>query len=137
MTTSNGVAGRLRERADESDRLVAHLRGGNADLCREAADRIEALERELAQRDELLIKAEKLRFSRDITVESRGPSQWAVCDGGMVLNSEGEWEYEPLPSNRIPEFIARTRFTFAEAVTRARAIVDNPSSAKTSTGNRL
>lgn len=50
-----------------------------------------------------------------ITVESRGDDRWVVCDGGCCLNRDGEFEYEPLNSNRGEEFIARTRFSFEEA----------------------
>jgi hypothetical protein len=82
----------------------------------------EGLREDLELRDDLLIKAEKFRFGPDLTVESRGPSQWAVCHPGEVLNADGEWEWEPQPSSRTDEFIARTRFTFAEAVKRARAL---------------
>jgi hypothetical protein len=86
------------------------------------ASREEGLREDLGLRDDLLIKAEKFRFGPDLTVESRGPSQWAVCHPGEVLNADGEWEWEPQPSSRTDEFIARTRFTFAEAVKRARAL---------------
>jgi hypothetical protein len=89
----------------------------------EMADALEALAADLEQRDDLLIKAEKLRFTPDVTVESRGASKWAVCStGSEVLNIAGEWEWEPTPSGRDSDFIARTRFTFAEAVTKARAL---------------
>jgi hypothetical protein len=91
---------------------------------------ITSLREALEQRDDLLIKAEKLRFGPELTVESRGRSQWAVCQPGEVLNASGEWEWEPQPSSRTHEFIARTRFTFAKAVTFAREIA-NPSRKET------
>jgi hypothetical protein len=49
-----------------------------------------------------------------IYLESRGKGGWVVTDGSGVLNSDGEFEYEPLPSNRDDEFIARTRFKTIE-----------------------
>jgi hypothetical protein len=35
---------------------------------------------------------------------------------GYVLNNESKWEYEPMPSNRIEEFIKRTRFPLETAM---------------------
>ena len=35
-----------------------------------------------------------------------------------VMNTQGEWEHEPMPSSRTNEFIARTRFTLDEAFDR-------------------
>lgn len=44
------------------------------------------------------------------------PIKWAVVlDQNRVLNQDGEWEYEPLPSSRSDEFLARTRWDSAEA----------------------
>ena len=60
-------------------------------------------------------------FRSSVFVELRGVGVWAVTDGTCVLNSEGSWEYEPLPSNRTEEFIARTRFGLDEAFERGRA----------------
>jgi hypothetical protein len=56
-----------------------------------------------------------------LLIDSRGGDKWAVVHGGFVLNSEDEFEYEPLPSSRDEAFLARTRFRFDEAVERARA----------------
>ncbi len=40
-----------------------------------------------------------------------GSRLWAVRDtSGSVLNKLGEWEYEPLPSGRNAEFLARCRY---------------------------
>lgn len=55
-------------------------------------------------------------------VEARGQGWWVVTNGGAVLNKDGQWEYEPLPSSRTDEFLARTRFTLSEAVKEARGI---------------
>lgn len=42
---------------------------------------------------------------------------WAVLDCGFVLNKDGVWEYEPMPSSRDDEFLDRCRFdTFEDAV---------------------
>lgn len=49
-----------------------------------------------------------------ITVERmgqiKGPDLWAVRQFGNVLNKQGEWEFEPMPSNRDDEFMTRCRF---------------------------
>jgi hypothetical protein len=38
-------------------------------------------------------------------------------DTNECLNSEGEWEWQPMPSNRTDEFFERCRFkSFEEAV---------------------
>jgi hypothetical protein len=39
-----------------------------------------------------------------------GPAKWAVRRHGDCLNKQGEWEYEPMPSSRDDEFLARCRF---------------------------
>lgn len=62
-----------------------------------------------------------------LTVEERGEPEddsWAVKKMGSVLNREGEWEYEPSPSNRDDEFFARCRFTEAEALRLAKVAVN-------------
>lgn len=42
--------------------------------------------------------------------------RYVVRRAGDCLSKTGEWEYEPLPSSRDEEFIARCRFeTFGEA----------------------
>lgn len=65
-----------------------------------------------------------LRIGPDehVTVERRGPDEWAVCRDHQVLNSSAEWEYEPSPSNRGDDFIARTRFDFQRAVAAAQEV---------------
>jgi hypothetical protein len=51
--------------------------------------------------------------------QTAGPELWAVRYMGEVLNKRGEWEYEPLPSNRDDAFRERCRFaTPAEAYER-------------------
>lgn len=45
-------------------------------------------------------------------LERRDPEKdcWAIIDAGFCLNTDGEWEWEPSPSNRDADFIERTRF---------------------------
>jgi len=43
-----------------------------------------------------------------------GPALWKVARNGDCLNKSGEWEYEPMPSSRDDEFLARCRFDTAE-----------------------
>lgn len=55
-----------------------------------------------------------------IEVAHTKPSGWhvfAVRNGaGSCLNKDGEWEYEPMPSNRDEKFIFRCRFdSFSDA----------------------
>lgn len=50
-----------------------------------------------------------------------GSIKYAVRQSGACLNRSGEWEYEPIPSSRDDEFLARCRFdTWEDA---AKAIV--------------
>lgn len=45
-----------------------------------------------------------------LSVEYRGPKAWTIANHSCSLNRNGEWEYEPYPSNRTDEFIERTRY---------------------------
>ncbi|MES1979596.1 MAG: Lar family restriction alleviation protein [Pseudomonadota bacterium] len=61
------------------------------------------------------------RFDNEITVQRarqiEGPPLWAVRLNGECLNKSGEWEWEPMPSSRDDEFLARCRFaTHTEAI---------------------
>ncbi|MBC8737176.1 hypothetical protein F6X40_10185 [Paraburkholderia sp. UCT31] len=48
-------------------------------------------------------------------VSARGGSfSWKVSRANDVLNRDGEWEWEPSPSGRTAEFLARCRFGSAE-----------------------
>lgn len=85
----------------------------------------------LIEAADLLATATSFEINRDkftggVTVERRqqlsGPDRWAVVDGRAVLNTDGEWEYEPLPSNRTDEFLLRTRFSLEEALKLGRAV---------------
>lgn len=75
------------------------------------------LERQLRQR------ATRYEFGL-LILESRSQDEdsWAICRaGGEVLAKWAEtrtptWEYEPPPSSRTPEFLARVRWTFEDAI---------------------
>lgn len=66
---------------------------------------------------ELLDLAVKFRLDPDICVEKRGEGQWAVTTpSGCCVNTDLRQEYEPLPSNRSAEMLARTRFSLEDAL---------------------
>ncbi len=44
---------------------------------------------------------------------------WAIRRGGYVLNRDGQWEHEPLPSSRDDAFLARCRYPLADALRHA------------------
>ena len=69
--------------------------------------------------------AYRIDAERELRVERRGAEAWAVREEASVVNRDGEREYEPMPSSRDEDFIARTWFGLAEAlrVARARAAV--------------
>jgi len=46
---------------------------------------------------------------------SDGTERWVIKDMAEVLNKDGNWEFEPSPSNRSTDFLERTRYTFEEA----------------------
>jgi hypothetical protein len=56
------------------------------------------------------------RYHFEITVEWRGKGKWAVKDGSYVLGSDGEWDYEPLPSSREDDWLATHRFDLETAL---------------------
>jgi hypothetical protein len=57
-----------------------------------------------------------------LTVEWRGDGNWCVRDMFGCYQASGEREYEPSPSNREDDFIARTRFPLDEALAVAERI---------------
>lgn len=64
----------------------------------------------------------------EVTIEERqqmdGPALWCVAWRGRVLNRAGQWEYEPIPSEREDDFLERCRFASAdEALAAYRATV--------------
>lgn len=79
---------------------------------------------EVERLKKLLAMATKFQVTRDISMESRSAdsSTWAVVHYGSVLNRDGGWEYEPMPSYRTEEFIQRTRFPLDEAIRLAKAL---------------
>lgn len=62
---------------------------------------------------------------RDVRIEARQfdtkgeVSSWVVKNCDEVLNKDGEWEYEPMPSSRTDDFLERTRFSNLEDARRA------------------
>jgi hypothetical protein len=66
-----------------------------------------------------LEKVTTFQIAKTISISWRGEGAWAVCDMGLVLNHDGDWEYEPTPSNRTEEFKARTRYSLDEAFIKA------------------
>lgn len=76
------------------------------------------------QRDTAKIKLvpEVYRYEgTPITLESRGDGMWAICDRGCCWNKDGQWECEPLPSNRDDAYLKRNRYTFDEACAELKA----------------
>lgn len=57
--------------------------------------------------------ADEIRIERARQLE--GPPMWAVRLNGNCLNQQGEWEWEPRPSSRDAQFLARCRFDTAKA----------------------
>lgn len=61
------------------------------------------------------------QWDSEITIEAvrsaDGPDQYAIRRAGRCLNKKGEWEYEPLPSNRSAAFLKRCRYaTLGKAI---------------------
>lgn len=55
----------------------------------------------------------QITVQRAIQVD--GPDLWKVKRGDAhCLNRDGEWEYEPLPSSRDDDFLARCRYATAD-----------------------
>jgi hypothetical protein len=75
----------------------------------------------------LTLVPEEYRIWRDglpskLTIQRRGEGAWAVVSlSGYVVNTDGELEVEPSPSNRSENFVARTRLpTVNAALARAK-----------------
>ena len=58
--------------------------------------------------------------SWDIRVEWRGSDRWAVLHSRHCLGTDGEWDWETIPSERTDEWIAAHRFTLEAALHLAR-----------------
>lgn len=56
-----------------------------------------------------------------ITVEKRGSAGWAVLRNRWCLGADGEWEFEPTPSERADDWIATHRFPLERALELAKA----------------
>lgn len=57
-----------------------------------------------------------------LTVEYRGYGLWAVTHGSReCLGSDGEWDWEPIPSERDDAWRATHRFPLEEALLLARS----------------
>jgi hypothetical protein len=46
--------------------------------------------------------------------QMEGPDLWAVRRHAEVLSKEGAWEWEPMPSSRDDDFLARCRFSTSD-----------------------
>ena len=60
---------------------------------------------------------------RLVTIEARmwdeqeskpKPTNWAVCKDSTVMSKTGNFDYEPLPSNRTDAFLRKHRFNSAQ-----------------------
>ncbi len=49
-----------------------------------------------------------------VTIQERGPKQWCISQGALVMNMCGEWEYDPSPNHRSQEFMDRTHWKSPE-----------------------
>jgi len=91
---------------------------------------VSALLARLDKAEARLSLASTFWLNGSIAIERRANDSWAIKDGGNVLCADGEWEYEPFPSSRTDEFIARTRFTLDDAFHRAKAALPPPPSSE-------
>lgn len=48
------------------------------------------------------------------TPQRDGPDRWAIRQMGYAMNRQGEWDYEPSPSNRTDTFFKQFRWDNAE-----------------------
>ncbi|MFX4300139.1 hypothetical protein [Pseudosulfitobacter pseudonitzschiae] len=78
-----------------------------------------------AQLRDLLTQALSFRVDSEITIVHRGATGWAVSKGSATVNTDLEAEYEPMPSSRSEEYIARTRFPLEMAFDIARKYIAN------------
>jgi len=66
--------------------------------------------------------ATQFQISENITLEQRvsrkGKNKWAIAgpSGYCYCKDEDKWEYEPLPSNRSDDFLAKTRYSLPTAL---------------------
>jgi len=55
-----------------------------------------------------------------INVESRGEGRWAICRYRQCLDVDGNWDWEPSPSNRDDDWLATHRHDLDTALDLAR-----------------
>ncbi|MET9957389.1 hypothetical protein ABZ135_38340 [Streptomyces sp. NPDC006339] len=55
-----------------------------------------------------------------ITVEARGNGVWAVCRHRQCIDTNGNWSWESIPSERTDEWLAQHRFDLDTALNLAR-----------------
>ena len=55
-----------------------------------------------------------------IEVEWRGAGRWAVCRHRMCLGTDGEWDFESVPTERAEKWLAAHRFDLHTAMRLAR-----------------
>lgn len=68
-----------------------------------------------------LPEGHELRHSMTINVEYRGRNRYAVLNRlGEALGSDGEWDWEPRPSERDDDWIATHRFDLDTALNLAK-----------------
>lgn len=56
-----------------------------------------------------------------ITVERRGPNGWAATRRGWCLGADGEWDFEPLPSEHTDDWLKAHWFSLDRAIELAKA----------------
>jgi hypothetical protein len=61
------------------------------------------------------------RYHFEIHVEWRAPESWAVVRQAFCLGTDGDWEYESIPSERAEEWKATHRFPLERALELAKA----------------
>lgn len=76
------------------------------------------------------MEIEAVNFAAD----GQRPTSWCIRELGSVLARDGEWEIEPRPSMREPDFIQRTRFSTAQEAAEFAASVYAPLSARDALG---
>jgi hypothetical protein len=113
-----GLAGDLRRAAGTLERATAMVKAANPQGL--SLIKIHNQERIIALLNKAAAQLDRLSLATEFTcgnftISSRGNGKWAVLDVPWVLNRNGEFEHEPLNSNRTDEFLERTRYTFEEA----------------------
>lgn len=114
----------IRELADEVERLRAEVvSAGQAvkfaeQVASEAMEDIDRLRARVAELEAAIPPGFRIESMSDPrggylivrAVQRDGTSLWKVQHGHGVLGKDGRWEWEPQPSSRTDEYLARTRF---------------------------